>query len=140
MDVMEMRFRMMAMIGGNEMLGELTQYAQRKITPNTLNYVEISNPLTVRPKIIIVSCADDSYAATTQNRYFDGVFKLFGTGGGQAVYINSSLANTSASFMIDDGSTSNNRIGVSNGIIRINRSSSAVGWSTETEYTFDIYG
>ena len=126
--------------GGSEMIGELSQYRQIKLTPDTLNYVEITNPLTIRPKIIIFSCAADSDAATTQSRFFEGILKLFGTAGGQAIYLNANLVNTTAGFIITDGSTSNGRIGYSDGVIRINRSGASIGWSTTTEYTFDIYG
>ena len=122
------------------MVGELSQYAQRKITPDTEMYVMFSNPLTIRPKVIFVSCADDSDAATNQAYFFDGVLKLFGTGGGQMVYKNANDLNTTGGFFVQDDVTSNARVGMYNGDIRINRVSGSAKWSTTTEYTFDIYG
>ena len=133
--------RMMLMIGGTEMVGELSQYKQLKLYPTAQAAITFQNPLTVTPKIVIVSCAEDSAAATSQNMYIEGILKLFGTAGGQIMYKNSNNANTTAGLFVDNSSSAYNaRCGVVNDYVYINKITSSVGWSTTTEYTFDIYG
>lgn len=119
-------------------LGNFTQYKSYKATPSTNQYVSFENPLTVQPKLILISCADDSAAMTSQQKLQCGVLDFgsvgaFGSINTNGIYI-------SNGYLHDNGSDANARFGISNGFIRINRYSSAVYFDTSTEYTFDIYG
>ena len=130
---------MMQMIGGSEMVGELSQYRQVKVTPYATTYLMTSNPLSIRPKIIIISCDDDSPAATTNTNLIEGIIKLYGISGGAVAYKNTSGNYTNGGYLVEDDSTSNGRCGIYDGDIRINRVAGTT-WSTSTEYTLDIYG
>ena len=126
------------------MIGELSQYKQVKVTPDNTQYLMVANPLSIRPKIIIITCAEDSVAATTAQRYFEGILKLYGTAGGEMIFKNINNVNNSNGFFVEDQSTAAARVGIytldGTDYIRINRYSSATPFSTETEFTIDVYG
>ena len=123
------------------MVGELSQYRQVKVTPDNSGYLTVSNPLSIEPKIIIISCAADSDAATGTNKLIEGIVKLFGgIAAGGIGYYNTSMTYVTSSYKCEDNSTSNAIVGIYDGNIRINRYTAAILWSTETEYTLDIYG
>ena len=119
-------------------VGDLSNYSEQTITPSDATYIMLNNPFTVRPKIILLSCASDSEAATTANMIFAGAYCIDGVGASGSINTNNVLVPTG--YYSADDSTTNTRYGMYNGQIRINRVSAAIQFSTNTAYTLKIYG
>lgn len=146
MDMMELRFRMMSMIGGNAMIGKLSKYETKSLTftnaGNDNNYVEI--PVSFEPKLFVFSGGTD-----TAGNIISGAMSFVhdaqnpvSAGGAKCRYTNNNLVcvgyipeiraslptGTAARCYYYDGS------------IYMTRTGTNAWWSNTDTYTFEIYG
>lgn len=126
-------------------IGELTAYQQIKVTPILVPATEeqgrivTNNPLGVKPKIIIVRCADDSNAMANIGFIRSGLFDV-SSGGGIVHGINKANGNAGYNSMTDDGSGNvNMKFTANESTISLFHYNGNITWDLNTEYTVDIY-
>ena len=120
------------------MVGKFSQYKKITATPNDSAFFSFSNPLNVVPKLIYISCADDSDAKTNVGLMRDSIAD-FDFRFGAVSYHNANDVFIVNAINRRDDFAGNQTFGMYNGDIRINRLTNTIVWSTTTEYTIEIY-
>ena len=119
------------------MVGKFSKYKKLLVTPSESYYLTFE--CSFAPKVIIISCASDSEAQTSNNRLRDGIFDFEKCG--CMTYLTSNAAKRCGSYLRDDNSiTTSAFFGlVDSTTYRINRFDSTNIWSVNTAYTVEIY-
>lgn len=135
MDMMEMRFRMMSMMGGSGMVGNLSKYEKIKVTPSSSAELTGTFHLGVIPKIVIVD-SDQTYVATQFLKR-----GIFGVDFGAMSFINGADSEGAYGYTIkyNEIGTTNQTAYFSDTTITIRRGASTRYFDTNTEYTIEIY-
>ena len=122
-------------------IGNLTAYQSIKVTPIANDRIEIVNPLGVIPKIIVLSCAEDS-EANTQNGFIRNGLFYPAERTGCASGINSATGNTTHggySMAETYEGVANMAYYANHEKIKLFQYNNNIKYSTNTEYTVDIY-
>ena len=133
MDMMELRFRMMSMIGGSSMVGELSRYQKITVTPSENTQIEIIHTLGVLPKMVIVNGEPDFSGSVAYLSH--GIFdQRCGNMLSGSTYVVNAYTVTTGST-----STSNSYAYMTDTTVRIRRTTSARYFDTGCTYTVELY-
>lgn len=151
MDMTAIRRIMISMNGGNQMLGDLTKYEQKKLTfSNAANEKTYEAgaivPVSFDPVLVVVTGGTD-----TSGNIICGVYWFNHTSGDNKAAGCTSGRNSANNAYNTSGCNTNykpaslpivadNRCIYIDGKIYITRASGNLFWSNTDEYTFDIYG
>lgn len=122
---------------GSSAVGELTLYKKITITPSAATNIAFDNPFNIAPKFIFISCSENSQPRIESGYIIDMAIN-FSTIGGVS-YNNASMVMLPMGEKRLDDSQGNGVFGFKDNKIRINRYNASAQWSTETEYTVEIY-
>lgn len=125
-------------IGGAAMIGDLSKFAEVKVTPTVMNYIIVPHSLGAVPVFVEITCADGSVAATTDGNIR---YALLGTQCGvvYGLYTNQSKLMYRTFYRNDATNLSVEQYALNSEQIIIRNRNDAFAWNTSTEYTVKIY-